>query len=303
MTHTDRDRFDQAEYDRRFHGDFMYDATLEDDDNGGGRSPLFVILTVLVLAAFGAVVWVAYQQGVKQGDRGAPQIIPREPGPVRVAPEDPGGVTVPDQDKLIYDRIAGAEGSSPTEETLAPPPEEPQDLPPPVDAQAQRAAAETAAKAAPVSDTGDTSAAAPGAAEEGEAAIAAEAARAAPTPEQVAAQEEAKKQAAALTSQIDAIDPGAADAAAKTASATAGAFVVQVGAFKADSEAAAKWQELKRKNADVLGSLKPDILRVDLGSKGIWYRLRVGPFETKANAVAKCEVLKSRGVACIPQSS
>ncbi|MCC6921124.1 MAG: SPOR domain-containing protein [Alphaproteobacteria bacterium] len=297
MSQTDRGGFDQAEYDRRFHGDFMYDATLEDDDNGGGRSPLFVILTVLVLAAFGAVVWVAYQQGVKQGDRGAPITIAADKGPVRVAPEDPGGVTVPDQDKLIYDRIAGAEGSAPVEETLAPPPEQPQDLPlpPPVDAQAARAAATAdATPAAPPQET-------PGAAEAGDAAIAAEAETAAPTQEQLAAEAAAKKQAAALTSQIDAIDPGAADAAAKTAAS--GAFVVQVGAFKADAEAASKWQELKRRNADVLGSLKPDILRVDLGGKGIWYRLRVGPFETRANAVAKCEVLKSRGVQCIVQGS
>lgn len=298
MTNAERGGIDQAEYDRRFHGDFMYDATLEDDDSGGGRSPLFIILTALVLAAFGAVVWVAYQQGVKQGDRGAPQVIAREPGPVRVAPENPGGVTVPDQDKLIYDRIAGAAGSGPAEEALAPPPEQPQDLPPPVDSQARRAAAAAAQEVGPAqADAG------PGQAEEGDAAIVAEAENAAPTPEQKAAQEEARRQAAALTSQIEAIDPGAADAAAKTAAAATGAFVVQVGAFKADSEAATKWQELKRKNGDILGSLKPDILRVDLGTKGIWYRLRVGPFETKANAVAKCEVLKSRGVACIPQQS
>jgi cell division septation protein DedD len=296
MANTDRGQFEQAEYDRRFHGDFMYDATLEDDDNGGGRSPLFIILTALVLAAFGAVVWVAYQQGVKQGDRGAPQVIAREPGPVRVAPENPGGVTVPDQDKLIYDRIAGAESATPTEETLAPPPEKPQDLPPPVDAQAVKAGTAVAADAA-LEEAG------PGQAEEGDAAIAAEAERAAPTPEQLAAQAEAKKQAAALTSKIEQIDPGAADAAAKTASATTGAFVVQVGAFKADGEAAAKWQELKRKHGDMLGTLKPDILRVDLGGKGIWYRLRVGPFETRANAIAKCEVLKSRNVPCMVQSS
>jgi hypothetical protein len=128
MSNVDRGGFDQAEYDRRFHSDFMYDATLEDDEGGGTRSPLFIILTGLVLLAFGAVVWVAYQQGVRQGDRGAPPVIAADAGPIRIPPENPGGTTVPDQDQLIYERIAGAETEAAAEAPageLAPPPETP----------------------------------------------------------------------------------------------------------------------------------------------------------------------------------
>jgi cell division protein FtsN len=282
MSTTDRGAFDQAEYDRRFHGDFMYDATLDDEEGGSTRSPLFIILTALVLTAFGAVVYVAYQQGRTQGDRGAPPIITAEQGPIRIQPENPGGVEVPDQDKLIYERIAGAE-TEPTESGLAAPPETPQDIP----------ASEPAVvegSTAPLES--------PGAAEEGDNVLAADVATAAPSAEQVAAEKAAKEQAAAITSEIEAIDPGAADAAAASASATSGAFVVQIGAFKEDSEAAGQWQAFKKKNADLTGSLKPDIKRVDLGAKGVWYRLRVGPFETKQNAVAFCEVLRTRGGAC-----
>jgi cell division protein FtsN len=291
MSNIDRGSFNQAEYDRRFHGDFMYDATIEDDDGGSARSPLFIILTVLVLMAFAAVVWVAYQQGMKQGDRGAPPIIAAEPGPIRVAPENPGGVTVPDQDKQIYERIAGTAGVEETAEALGAPPETPQDLP-----EAPKEQPVAIVPATPPAETVET----PGAAEAGEQALVTpEGETAPPAAAQVEAEEAAKKQAAEITSQIEAIDPGAADAAAKTASATAGAFVVQVGAFKSDVEAAEKWQALKKKNGDLLGALKPDIKRVDLDSKGVWYRLRVGPFETRANAVALCEVLRTRGGNCI----
>ena len=291
MSNIDRGSFNQAEYDRRFHGDFMYDATIEDDDGGSGRSPLFIILTVLVLMAFGAVVWVAYQQGMKQGDRGAPPIIAAEPGPIRVAPENPGGVTVPDQDKQIYERIAGTAGVEEPAEALAAPPETPQDLP-----ELPKEQPVAVAAATPAADTVET----PGAAEAGEQALVTpEAETAPPAAAQVEAEAAAKKQAAQITSEIEAIDPGAADAAAKTASATAGAFVVQIGAFKSDVEAAEKWQSMKKKNGDLLGALKPDIKRVDLDSKGVWYRLRVGPFETRANAVAMCEVLRTRGGNCI----
>ncbi len=283
MSTTDRGAFDQAEYDRRFHGDFMYDATLEDEEGGSTRSPLFVILTALVLTAFGAVIYVAYQQGKTQGDRGAPPIITAEKGPIRVEPENPGGVTVPDQDKLIYERIAGA-NPEPTESGLAAPPETPQDLP-------QPAAPVTAGPAVAEDDGVET----PGAAEEGDTVLAADAE---PSAEQVSAEKAAKEQAAALTSEIDQIDPGAADAAAQTAAATSGAFVVQIGAFKEDAEAAGQWQAFKKRNTDLTGALKPDIKRVDLGAKGVWYRLRVGPFETKQNAVAFCEVVKTRGGGC-----
>lgn len=286
MSTTDRGAFDQAEYDRRFHGDFMYDATLEDEEGSATRSPLFVILTALVLTAFGAVVYVAYQQGRTQGDRGAPPVIVAEKGPIRVEPENPGGVTVPDQDKLIYERIAGS-SAEPTESGLAAPPETPQDIP----------ASEPVGGEAATLEAGAVPIESPGAAEEGDTALAVDDG-AAPSAEQVEAEKAAKEQAAALTSQIEAIDPGAADAAAVTASATAGAFVVQIGAFKQDAEAAGQWQAFKKRNSDLTSALKPDIKRVDLGNKGVWYRLRVGPFETKQNAVAFCEVLKTRGAQC-----
>jgi hypothetical protein len=202
-----------------------------------------------------------------------------------VPPENPGGTTVPDQDKLIYERIAGSE-TAPAAEALAPPPEVPQDLP----------VAPPPAAMAPPAEPMDPIAE-PGAAEEGDAALAAE--MAPPPVEQVMAEEKAKAQASALTAEIDKIDPGAADAAAASGVTASGAFVVQVGAYKQDSEAAASWQSMKKKNGDLLGALKPDIKRVDLGAKGVWYRLRVGPFETRADAVAKCEVLRTRGVTCI----
>ncbi|MGD0145045.1 MAG: SPOR domain-containing protein [Rhizomicrobium sp.] len=40
--------------------------------------------------------------------------------------------------------------------------------------------------------------------------------------------------------------------------------------------------------------------KVDLGDKGIWYRLRVGPFASKTDAGALCGKLKADGGDCIP---
>jgi len=45
--------------------------------------------------------------------------------------------------------------------------------------------------------------------------------------------------------------------------------------------------------------MTPDIKQVDLGAKGIWYRLRI-IVSDKGSASSLCEKLKSEGGACIP---
>ncbi len=264
--------------DQRFDADIMYDATIEDDEDGGGRSPLFIVLTVLVLLAFVAVVWVAYQQGLRQSANGAPPIIAAEAGPIRIAPAEPGGVEVPDQDKMIYER---ATAESPAE-TLAAPPEEPKELAVPPAAVAPAAAFAEPAPA-PTAEPVDEGLSTmtieedPGLAVE------------TPPPPPAAAE---------VKAQLAQIDPGVAEAVASEVSPTAGAALVQVAAYRNDAEAAGAWQTLKSRNADLVQGLKPDIQRADLGAKGVWYRLRVGPFESKAAAAEMCQALKSRGGDC-----
>ena len=48
----------------------------------------------------------------------------------------------------------------------------------------------------------------------------------------------------------------------------------------------------------MLGSMKPIVVKADLGKKGIYYRLRLGGFETQDEAKSACGKLKSRGVSC-----
>src|SRR5690606_15701927 len=94
-------------------------------------SPKKTIAAVVALgavAAFGIGIWFAYDQGVKRGASGAPPLVRAEQGPAKVAPENPGGMQVPNQDKQIYERIAGNDGqpaSGSQIERLLPPPERP----------------------------------------------------------------------------------------------------------------------------------------------------------------------------------
>lgn len=57
-----------------------------------------------------------------------PVVIRADNQPVKVQPENPGGVTVPNQDKAVYDRVAGTLPNNPEQQTLISSGEEPVDL-------------------------------------------------------------------------------------------------------------------------------------------------------------------------------
>lgn len=265
MTYADRDpHADAGVYDPGY-DDAYYDY-VEDDEDRGSRGPVFIVLTILVFAALVAVVWVAYQQGVRQADRGEPPLITAEAGPIKIAPEERGGVVVPDQDKMIYENSGANEQ---TVERLSPPPEQPREVPQP--------AARITLPGAPASEPVE-------AVDE-----------ALPPP---APSEDTSAREVAPVAEAPPVAPPAPPPAAEAAPVASG-FVVQIGAFPSDAEAAAQWQSVKSSHGAVLSGLKPDIKRVDLKEKGIWFRLRVGPFDTRADAVAACEALKARGAGCM----
>lgn len=59
---------------------------------------------------------------------GGPPIVLADSDPVKVVPENPGGKTVPNQDKAVYDRVAGGAPQSPTQKSLISSSEEPLDV-------------------------------------------------------------------------------------------------------------------------------------------------------------------------------
>jgi cell division septation protein DedD len=48
----------------------------------------------------------------------------------------------------------------------------------------------------------------------------------------------------------------------------------------------------------VLGSLSPQIQEANLGEKGIYFRVRVGPWASRDEAIGVCESLKAAGGSC-----
>ncbi len=122
------------------------------------------------------------------------------------------------------------------------------------------------------------------------------AAAAASEPQQVASippQAPAKpKPVKATAAPAAAEDPAPKAAAPKSPSQ----FVVQVASKQNQTEALATFADMQQKYPTLLASYRPIVQKADLGTKGVWYRLRIGPINDKAVASKLCSQLKSQGL-------
>lgn len=102
---------------------------VDDGEARDSRAPLvaLIVLGVAVFAGAGAFGWSMISGG---GDDAAdgPRIIRADREPVKVLPENPGGVTVPNQDKAVYDRVAGGDAAQTGQPALVNTAEEPVDV-------------------------------------------------------------------------------------------------------------------------------------------------------------------------------
>lgn len=116
------------------------------------RRGLFSLLIVIAaVGAFCLLIWFVYTQGRRAGTEVVAPVIHADAGPTKVKPESPGGMDVPNQDRLIYERLRNDKDGGDGVEHLLPPPETPMDrpqAPPPAPAQTARADDEEAPSAA-----------------------------------------------------------------------------------------------------------------------------------------------------------
>ena len=266
-----RDWDDEPEYD--IDPDYDdYEDDYEDEDNSSRRRSLMVLSVLLLLVVFGGVVFVAYQQGMKQGIQGQPPVLEADNSPSKVAPKEPGGVKIPHQENTIYDRIDGSskDNEELKVEQLLPPAEEPVNIPKPAEEGPSPAQNEIAV--APAQELTDKEMQAEG--------VTPEAAEPTPAPAPVVSETKP------------------APATAQTAQASSGGYVVQLAAFRDEASARTAFRKLQGKHSSLLGSLTADIQRADLGDKGIYYRLRAGYMDKDA-AAGLCEKLKAAGQGCL----
>ena len=124
---------DRNLYEPPYDDALLYDGDLEPERP---RSrPLVVLLGIVVLAAFAGVVWVAYNQGVKQGQNGNPPVLTADAGPTRIVPDQSAASSPtmnPAPDKS-YERLWGETSDREGQENVLPQPEQPRSVPAPQD--------------------------------------------------------------------------------------------------------------------------------------------------------------------------
>ena len=229
---------------------------------------LTMMVSIAAIASFGSVVWWAHNQDVRAGGKGLePLVVQASSTPTRVKPENAGGLVPPDQDKEVYNRIApGAVPSQP--EKLLPGASTPR-LPPsglPVPA----APKEEARTPTPIQSAAATPATPPANA---------------PTVTQ-APTAPSTESGPSIASLIEGM------------SGSTGGWRVQLASAKSEDVAKSTWAKLQAAHGDVLANLRMQPTKVDLGDKGVWYRVQAGPLDEK-QAQGVCGTLKSRKADCV----
>ena len=79
----------------------------------------------------------------------------------------------------------------------------------------------------------------------------------------------------------------------------AGDYFVQLASVKSDQSARQEWARLRKVHPALLGDLALEVQRADLGDRGIFYRIRTGPFPNRATAQDMCAQIKAAKLACL----
>ncbi len=77
-----------------------------------------------------------------------------------------------------------------------------------------------------------------------------------------------------------------------------GTHRVQLVAVQSEADARSEWQRLQRRYPALIGGLEPVIRQVDLGARGIWYRVMGGSMD-QDTAQRLCAALRNAGADCI----
>ena len=279
------------EYEDRDAGFELVGEQRDEEPATGNRRLTAIALTLAVMVLFAGGLWFAYYQGTRHaagsGESGNPvPLLRADERPAKVRPDQPGGMPIPDQNSSLYnDKLARS-----SVEKLLPPPEQP--LPRPAPLSPVRPAAPPPKLMPPLEATPAEAGPAPPAVPPR--------ARAPQTTAAASAAPDAGSRAAApQAGPLPAVQKAAVPASTEgTPGMAAREVEVRLGSVRSPEAAREEWQRLKRTNGDLLGNLRANAVSVDLGEKGIYYRIMAGPLDEGA-AERLCNEMKQRNHGCI----
>lgn len=249
---------------------------IRDDDSG--RGPLILVLALGVLLIFAGVVWNTYRQGVRPSEGGLP-VIAANDAPYKRAPEQRGGVEVAGQDLAYYDSMDGM-GDPAVQQTAVRNPAEIRRRDPVL------AGGPSALPPLEAGDGNETTEVAEALIENG----------VVEKPITIAAVQPSEQRASVRAPVIAEVEPALM---ASSRFADGGAFQVQLSALRSQEAAQSAWTRIQSSAPDLFNGAELDIQRADLGAKGVFYRLRVGAFDSREAAKDFCADVQAAGKDCM----
>jgi len=279
------------------------------------------LLALIVATAFGWVVWVAYDEGLRTGAVKTVPVIRADASEIKRKPDEPGGLKVPHQDKLVFNRLAPGQADEPIERLL-PLPEVPIALP--VRDSKQPPEVKTVGPTTVKPDTEIATALTPKLIEPAPiekappvptldpAEIIGNAQPAAGVPLETQSDLEVKVPPPPLPPVVEEKVQPPTIVAAKTPDPVPqpspvkvqpvippeAAWGIQLVALRNPKEAERVWSRLQKANNDLLGGLTLRVQTARL-KKGTFYRVQAGPLANRAAASSLCGTLKSRKQDCL----
>ncbi len=231
---------------------------------------LFAIVGVLVLS------YLAWQSVRYPDDLANIPLITADKSPYKIKPEDRGGMEVAHADRVIFDTLLedGQAEDNPHRAALSPDPEAP----------IRAADIEAHARPAPDTSDADTVEEVIETVLQEDAGQGENTAEKLPVPTPPAAVAEASTPAAA---------PSTAEAAPQ------GKVMIQLGSFRSKDQAAREWITIQQMDKGILSNMRPAVEKADLGTRGVYFRLKTGPYASKAAAKQICNELAALKLPCI----
>ncbi len=291
------------------------------EERGGGRKKLMAaVLAGAVVTGLG--LGFLYKNGSSTGTGGEPPVVAADAGLVKEAPRAPGGKQFPGGNKLIQDRLGGSgssgeesapgtslasaqadsgnqmesspavittTGSGTLEERIKNALRDAKN--PDADGATQAESADAPQRVRTMTFNPDGSIAGGGDSGSSVRRFEAPSSQSETSPNVVVTTSEETQPAA--DQRVAVASPQPVQVTESTV--RTGDYFVQVGARNVQEDAIKAFAIMQQKYAAVLGNYSPVVRKVDLGEKGIWYRLRVGPFETRDAADQLCSDLKTAG--------
>lgn len=246
--------------------------------------------------------------------------IRRSTAPVKVRPSDPGGMDVPNRDKQVYSRIGEIE-DEPVVEHLLPIPEKPIEptkvqeeeqtapmpTPRPIDDKGKPVKVEKAEEILGVKEKAQTK-------QESQKEL--EVVKQKAKKEEIKPKNEEQQVKIPLTIKVEEVkttkeepekvqEEPTKEQVKKTAEKPAtkkeikqGSWQVQIVSVKSKDQAQKAYDNIISKHKSLLENIPYEVVKADLGAKGIYYRLKVGAYNSRDNANNLCNKLKAKKQGC-----